>query len=312
MSFFIFLIKILLFKEGKVMQTTKVKYIKSPLNYTGGKFKLLDQILPKFPKRIDTFVDLFCGGCNVGINVNANKIICNDIIDYLIQLLKYFQTHSIDHILSHIETRIQEYNLSKSNKEGYLALRDYYNKHRFILDLYVLTCYSFNHVIRFNSKHEFNAPFGQNRSHFNDTLKKKLVDFVNEIHSKNIVFTNNDFEISLDEFGPNDFFYCDPPYLISQGVYNDGKRGFKGWDEEQEIRLLNFLDRLNEKGIKFALSNVFENKGLRNDLLIQWCERNEYFVYPISSNYSNSSYHRKDRNTSLEVLITNYDVRSIN
>ena len=96
------------------------------------------------------------------------------------------------------------------------------------------------------------------------------------------------------------------------GWFNDGKRGFKGWDEEQEIRLLNFLDRLNEKGIKFALSNVFENKGLRNDLLIQWCERNEYFVYPISSNYSNSSYHRKDRNTSLEVLITNYDVRSIN
>ena len=93
----------------------------------------------------------------------------------------------------------------------------------------------------------------------------------------------------------------------------DPKHGmFKGWDEEQEIRLLNFLDRLNEKGIKFALSNVFENKGLRNDLLIQWCERNEYFVYPISSNYSNSSYHRKDRNTSLEVLITNYDVRSIN
>lgn len=49
--------------------------IQSPLNYTGGKYKLLPQILPLFPKDIDVFVDLFCGGCNVGINVDCSKII---------------------------------------------------------------------------------------------------------------------------------------------------------------------------------------------------------------------------------------------
>lgn len=37
-------------------------YIKSPLNYTGGKFKLLPQILPLMPDDIENFVDLFCGG----------------------------------------------------------------------------------------------------------------------------------------------------------------------------------------------------------------------------------------------------------
>lgn len=37
-------------------------YIKSPLNYTGGKFKLLPQLLELFPDQIDTFVDLFAGG----------------------------------------------------------------------------------------------------------------------------------------------------------------------------------------------------------------------------------------------------------
>jgi adenine-specific DNA-methyltransferase len=49
--------------------------IQSPLNYMGGKFKLLGQMLPHFPERIDTCVDLFCGGCNVGINVNAERSI---------------------------------------------------------------------------------------------------------------------------------------------------------------------------------------------------------------------------------------------
>lgn len=66
--------------------------IQSPLNYTGGKFKLLPQILPLFPRKIfprkiDIFVDLFCGGCNVGINVTAKKHIYNDINLRLIYLL---------------------------------------------------------------------------------------------------------------------------------------------------------------------------------------------------------------------------------
>ena len=61
------------------MEFKKEELIKSPLNYVGGKYKLLPQILPYIPDNINTFVDLFTGGCNVGININANKIICNDL-----------------------------------------------------------------------------------------------------------------------------------------------------------------------------------------------------------------------------------------
>lgn len=51
-------------------------YIKSPLIYNGGKYKLLPQIMPNFPSECNTFVDLFTGGLNVGINVNAKNNIC--------------------------------------------------------------------------------------------------------------------------------------------------------------------------------------------------------------------------------------------
>lgn len=37
-------------------------FIKSPLNYIGGKYKILNQILPLFPKKINNFVDLFTRG----------------------------------------------------------------------------------------------------------------------------------------------------------------------------------------------------------------------------------------------------------
>ena len=44
-------------------------YIKSPMNYTGGKYKILEHIIPSFPAEMNNFVDLFAGGLNVGINV---------------------------------------------------------------------------------------------------------------------------------------------------------------------------------------------------------------------------------------------------
>ena len=34
--------------------------------------------------------------------------------------------------------------------------------------------------------------------------------------------------------------YCDPPYLITTGSYNDGNRGFQDWNREKELQLLVF------------------------------------------------------------------------
>jgi DNA adenine methylase len=85
------------------------KKIKSPLNYIGGKAKLLDQILPLFPKEINNFIDLFAGGCNVGVNVNAKKIYFNDNLTYLIEMYKVFQSNDLDITINHIEGRIKEF-----------------------------------------------------------------------------------------------------------------------------------------------------------------------------------------------------------
>ena len=61
------------------MQRKQIKnYTSSPLNYIGGKARILDQMLPFMPTDIDIFVDLFCGGCNVGMNVSAGYTIYND------------------------------------------------------------------------------------------------------------------------------------------------------------------------------------------------------------------------------------------
>ena len=83
-----------------------MKYTKSPLNYVGGKYKLLKQIIPLLPDDIDTFVDLFTGGLNVGINVNAKTIYANDKISYLVELYRVFQNTNTEELITNIKNII--------------------------------------------------------------------------------------------------------------------------------------------------------------------------------------------------------------
>ena len=283
-----------------------VKLIKSPMNYTGGKYKLLKQILPLFPDSVEgRFIDLFCGGCDIAINVKGNKIIANDINKKVIEIYQQMQKMNIDDILVYISSKIEEYGLTITNSEGYNKFRDMYNdsETKNPLDLFILICYSFNHQIRFNRDGKFNMPFGKERSYFNDVIKKNLIEFHKKITDKDIVFTNFSFtDLKVEKLKENDFVYCDPPYLITCASYNEQD----GWNETSERELLSKLDEINEKKVKFALSNVLSNKGKNNDILIEWSKK--YFVNHLNHTYSNCSYHAMDRDktTTDEVLITNY------
>ena len=102
-----------------------------------------------------------------------------------------------------------------------------------------------------------------------------------------------------------DFVYIDPPYLITCATYNE--QG--GWSEADEKDLLTFLDELNGRNIRFALSNVLRSKGKENNILIEWLEKkaDNYTVIPLNYSYSNSNYQAKDKTSaSEEVLIINY------
>lgn len=285
-------------------------YLCSPMNYIGGKYKLLPQILPLFPKRIRTFIDLFCGGANVGMNVKSKKVVFNDNLSYLIDLYRAFQTIPKAEILRHIENRISDLALSMTNEEGYLALRNLYNSQRNPLDLFVLTAYSFNHQIRFNNSHLFNNPFGRDRSSFNNRMRNNLIDFLDKLAVSDVSFSCGSFDgFDLSELTEEDFLYCDPPYLITTGTYNDGKRGFSGWNDGEERKLLSLLKTVDENGLRFALSNVLVHKGKTNDILIKWVNENKYNVFHLNKDYSNSNYHtiNRSKTASDEVLITNYE-----
>lgn len=290
----------------------KKNYIKSPLNYVGGKYKLLPQILPLFPENIHTFIDLFGGGFNVGVNVKAEQIIYNDICVQVVDLLQHLYKSEYSYIHEKIVEMIINYGLSRSdingyetygcnsnsglveyNKAKYMKLRADYNISPDWIKFYTLVVYSFSNQIRFNSKKQFNMPCG--KRDYNLSLQGKLKLFVEEIHKKNIQFSDMDFRKC--NFKDDDFVYCDPPYFNSVAAYNEQN----GWTEKHENSLLNILDELSEKGIKFALSN---NLKYANQLLDKW--KDKYNVHYLNGDYSNCNYQKKDKSEDIEVLITNY------
>lgn len=284
------------------------EYIKSPLNYVGGKFKLLPQIIPLFPTNINRFFDLFGGGFNVGINIKANQIIYNDTSQQVYDLLSNLYNKNYDEIHNKVCEIISAYGLSRSdlhgyeyynchskdNKIGYLKLRDDYNKNPDYLKFYTLVTCSFSNQIRFNSKGEFNMPYG--KRDYNKSLQSKLKDFMDLMNTKNIEFYNSSFiKFGKYDFIENDFLYCDPPYFNSTATYNENN----GWNDADENELLIMLETAN---VKWALSNNFKT----NPNLKEWAERNGYIIHYLNGGYGNCNYHKKDKSEDIEVLITNY------
>lgn len=309
-----------------ICNNERKEVIPSALNYTGGKYKLLSQILPLFPKDADQVVDLFCGGCNVGINVDCNKVLFNDSNEYLVGLLDTFRRLTKEEIFDWIYKSIDKYGLSlvskngydfyncesskglgEYNKAAYNKLRDDFNKktskdNEYYLMLYLLIVYSFNNQLRFNRKGEFNLPVG--KRDFNSKMQGKLEAFIDRVKSGDYRFTTDDFRnVSMEGYTDKSFFYADPPYLITCATYNEQA----GWTENDEKDLLNYLEELDKKGIRFALSNVLESKGKKNVILSEWINQNKKFkAIPLNYDYTNSNYHTKKDGITKEVLVVNY------
>lgn len=295
---------------------------RSPLFYVGDKYKIISEIKNYFPEKIDKFVEPFVGGGSVFMNVDAKEFLLNDIDSNVIALHKYLseQVNNEDIFFTNLWNIIKHYGLSCSylydivpnelkkqfpktyfaryNKYSYTQLRaDYNNSDRTNMSiLYLLLIYGFNRMLRFNSCGDFNLPVGN--VDFNLNTFKALKSYFEEVCKKQPHWFNLDFRTFFSgfELGEFDFVYLDPPYLITFSEYN------KLWNKDTERELLDLLDCISNKKVKFAISNVTHYKGRTNDVFIDWAKK--YNTHSIKSNYI--SYHDNTIKSFDEVLITNY------
>lgn len=294
---------------------------RSPFFYVGDKFKLIPQLKANFPENIDRFVEPFCGGGSVFLNVGANEYMLNDIDTYMIQLHEFLLSYSDNPqgFWCELEQNIEKYNLSATymgrdvpqemrkefvktyfaryNKESYIQLRSDFNQNKEnMMLLYMLLIYGFNRMLRFNAKGDFNLPVGN--VDFNKNVVNALNAYFEYVKDKDIQFFNMDYQDFINEIEPtrDDFIYLDPPYLITFSEYN------KLWDEDSEMRLIHFLDEIDERGVRFAVSNILWHRKRYNGTFNEWAQ--QYNIVRIQSNYI--SYHDNTEKDSYEVLVKNY------
>ena len=295
---------------------------RSPLFYVGDKYKLITENKTHFPQHIGRLIEPFVGGGSVFMNVDANEFLLNDIDSFVIAIHKMLCSYvdREEEFFKEFFDIVKKYNLSlsykentvpkelkesfpktyfaKYNKEAYSQLRDDFNKggKQDIMQLYALLIYGFNRMLRFNKKGDFNLPVGN--VDFNQNTYNAIVDYFTLLKEKNVVWYNEDFRVFLNNiyYREDDLVYIDPPYLITFSEYN------KLWNEETERALLNLLNDLNKRNIKFAISNVTHYKGKVNNLFLDWSKH--YNSFPIKSNYI--SFNDNTVKNFNEVLVTNF------
>lgn len=299
-----------------------MKLIKSPLNYYGNKFKLLQQILPLFPNNINNFYDVFCGGLDISLNVIAVNSYANDKHEDLIwlydKIIDYNSNKLGDELLeldrelfpmnNHNGKSLNTYGrtgdkktwnrLMNEKREVYYKLRDDFNTST-NKDFKMVIILSLNSV-GLQDSFKINNRFikftcGNNR--INKNTQKRLNEIAYNIKNKNIILSNNDFRYIKDiKFKEDDFVYLDPPYLNTSQYETI-------WNEQDEKDLYEIVDYLHSKNVKFALSNFEDNKKHNNIYLKQWCKN--YNITYLNDNHTNLEGISK-KGKRQEILITNY------
>jgi DNA adenine methylase Dam len=277
--------------------------VNSPLNYTGNKFNLLPHILPHFPKDIESFWDVFCGGGSVFSNVDYNKIYVNDIIPPLVNLYKELKSSSWESI----EYNIRKYVVDKNDRQGYLDLRDEFNKpencnNPYMFFVLVQSCT--NNMMRFSGD-GITKPYKFNQTHgvrmVSDKTWDKLKSFYNKIQPLDITFLNMDYYKTLDiiKETKGSFVYLDSPY----GTKDFTESGYSCyWKKTHEDALWDYIDELNDNNIRFLMSNVSYSKGVQHP---NYNRMTKYNVVDINYDYQKVA-RIKEQGRTQEVIIKNF------
>jgi DNA adenine methylase Dam len=281
--------------------------IETPFNYTGSKFRLLEQILPEFDYTKPYFVDLFTGGGSVYTNVldKYEKIIANDIIKDLIGI--HQELLNSDDIID----LVKDICPGKKNPEGYDDLRNSYNLNPSPDKLWALMLSCTNNMMRFNLKFKFNQSYGQRG--FSDSTQKKCDVYTSHIrqYKDKIRFSSKPFN-ELDITSNKVMFYCDPPYGRvknedgSIGTKQISEAGYNSfWKLDDDKNLYDYLHKINSSGSSFMVSGVLHHDGKTCwmlDKLIQ-----DGFKYK-ELNFDYNKVSKKGDKVTTEVIIMNYDI----
>jgi len=232
------------------------------LKWAGNKFRVLPHLIPHIgdPKR---YIEPFGGSLSVALNISADEYILNDINKDLYCLYTNVDKEFVD------ECR-ELFTDDNNTRERYLELRKEFNseqdcRKRAKLFLY-LNKHAFNGLSRYNSKGEYNVPYGkenkdsktgrivktkahfpeQELNYFRDVFSNRKVEFFNTSFSDEALYKN---------VSSGDVVYFDPPYIPVSDTANFTDYATEGFSYEQQVQLAELAESLANRGVKVIVSN---------------------------------------------------------
>ena len=284
------------------------------VKWVGGKTQLLNELKNKYPINFKKYCEPFVGGGAVFFdildNYNFESILINDLNKVLIN--SYINIRdNIDGLIKNLKLIEKEYNsINELSRENiYYKYRDEYNsllkENKYNLRSSILfiflnkTC--FNGLYRVNSKGIFNVPKGiYKKPQICD--EENLLDINKKI--QNVEIRCGDYENVYDFIDEDTFVYIDPPYRPLNNTSSFTSYNMQIFDDNEQIRLRDFVNRINNKNAKIILSNSDPKNSNINDNFFD----NIYINYNIgrvsAKRCINSN--AKNRGKINELIISNY------
>lgn len=266
------------------------------LKWVGGKRQLIPEILKHVPQSFSTYYEPFVGGGAVLFRLQPAKAVINDYNAELINVYKVIRNHP--------EALLSDLSKHKNEAEYYYYIRgldrsrEYKQLSKIERASRIIylnkTCY--NGLFRVNSMGEFNTPFGRykNPNICNEPVIKAVSNYLS---TNDIRIHNTDYTETLKTADAGSFVYLDPPYHPLSGSSNFTGYVQSGFNEAEQIRLRDTCIELNERGVKFLLSNS------ATDFIVRLYGSFE-MVFVKANRHINSVPHK--RGSVHEILVKNY------
>lgn len=206
------------------------------IKWSGSKKSQAEEIIKRFPRKIDTYYEPFVGGGSIvrrllSSNIKVNNYICSDINNDLIQLWNLIKNKP-RLVADTYKKMWHELNIDddkERKKQYFYTVRNRFNREKSPLDFMFIMRTTTNGMPRYNLKGEFNNSFHVARNGIKPkTLKNIIFQWAELLNKHNVQFINQDYTNVKAKL--NDFIYCDPPYANIKGMYYGNINLDKLWE----------------------------------------------------------------------------------
>ena len=265
------------------------------VKWVGGKRQLMFELIKNMPKSYNRYFEPFIGGGALFFELQPEQAYISDMNEELINLYSVVRNNVYELIkdLSKHEVS-KEYFLEIRNidrTEQYTELSDVERASRFIY----LNRTCFNGMYRVNSQGQFNVPFGYYKN-------PRIIDKNNLLNCSELLKKTEikcaDFSEILTKVKKGDLVYFDPPYVPLNETSSFTSYTKDGFDINMQFKLRDVCDELDNKGVKFMLSN--SDTKLVNELYVNYEIKKVFASRQINANADG-------RGKITEVLVRNYD-----